>query len=75
MGKRFILTTSKRGQVTFPKEVMEHCALPSGGKLKVEFLPGGVCKFSPIHPSSFEATSQSPPSFPPESSGPAANKT
>jgi bifunctional DNA-binding transcriptional regulator/antitoxin component of YhaV-PrlF toxin-antitoxin module len=52
MDKRFILTTNKRGQVTFPKEVMDHCGLPSGGKLKVEFLPDGICKFSPIHPRS-----------------------
>jgi bifunctional DNA-binding transcriptional regulator/antitoxin component of YhaV-PrlF toxin-antitoxin module len=72
MGKRFILTTNKRGQLTFPKEVMEHCGLPSGGKLKVEFLPDRTCKFSPIHPRSRSELSQSAPSLPPESTSPAA---
>jgi hypothetical protein len=62
MDKRFILTTNKRGQVTFPKEVMEHCGLPSGGNLKVEFLPDGICKFSPIHPRSPAKASHDPPS-------------
>lgn len=50
MGKRFIIATNKRGQAILPKEVLEHCGLLSGGKLKLEYLPGGVCIFSPIHP-------------------------
>jgi bifunctional DNA-binding transcriptional regulator/antitoxin component of YhaV-PrlF toxin-antitoxin module len=62
MDKRFILTTNKRGQVTLPKEVMEHCGLPFGGKLNVEFLPNGICKFSPIHPPSPAKESSNPPS-------------
>jgi bifunctional DNA-binding transcriptional regulator/antitoxin component of YhaV-PrlF toxin-antitoxin module len=74
MGKRFILTTNKRGQVTFPKEVMERCGLPSGGKLKLEYLPGGICKFSPIHPRSRAKGSQNPTSSLPESTGPAAKE-
>jgi len=62
MGKRFVLTTNKRGQITLPKDVMEHCGIPSGGKLKVEFLPDGVLEFSPIHPASEVKASQKPPS-------------
>jgi hypothetical protein len=37
MGKRFILSTNKRGQITFPKEVMEHCGLPTGGNSEWSF--------------------------------------
>ena len=74
MGKRFILTTNKRGQVTLPKEVMEHCGLPLGGKLNVEFLPDGTCKFSPIHPLSPATASSNPPSTAPEASSPAATE-
>jgi hypothetical protein len=61
MGKRFIITTNKRGQATLPREVLEHCGLTSGGKLKLEYLPNGVCKFSPIHPRSRAKASQDPP--------------
>jgi hypothetical protein len=48
-GKTFILTTTKGGMVTLPKEVLGHLGLPHGGFLKVEYLPGGVCQFGPIH--------------------------
>jgi len=71
MGKRFILTINKREQITLPKEVMEHCGLPSGGKLKVEFLPGGVCKFSPIHPRSPAKASPNPTPSTPKPTKPA----
>jgi bifunctional DNA-binding transcriptional regulator/antitoxin component of YhaV-PrlF toxin-antitoxin module len=67
MGKRFILTTNKRGQVTLPKEGMEHFGLPSGGKLKLEFLSGWICRFSPIHPRSRAKAPQNPPSSSPDS--------
>jgi len=70
MSKRFILTTDKRGRVTFPKEVMEHCGLPSGGKLKVEYLPDGVVIFSPIHNQSSAKPMNEPPSPLPKSSVP-----
>jgi hypothetical protein len=62
MSKRFTLTTNKRGQVTHPKEVLEHCGLPAGGKLNIEFLPDRICKFSPIHPPSPAKGSPNPPS-------------
>ena len=49
MGKKFILTTTKRGTVRLPEEVFDHLGLPHGGFLKVTPLPGSVCRFTPIH--------------------------
>jgi bifunctional DNA-binding transcriptional regulator/antitoxin component of YhaV-PrlF toxin-antitoxin module len=74
MGKQFVLTTNERGQVTFPKEVMNHCGLPSGGKLKVEFLPDGICKFSPIRPLPPTKTTQTSPSSSSSSAGATAEE-
>jgi len=69
MGKQFIVTTDKRGQLTFPKEVLKHLGLQSGGKLKVGFLPDGILKFSPILPQSREKASRDMSSSSPKPAG------
>ena len=35
------LTVTRRGQVTFRKDVLQHLGIEPGGKIEVELLPGG----------------------------------
>ena len=34
------LTVTMRGQVTFPKEVLQHLGIEPGGKIHLDLLPG-----------------------------------
>ncbi len=35
------LTVTKRGQVTFRKDVLKHLGIEPGGKIRLDLLPGG----------------------------------
>ncbi|MCC8393489.1 AbrB/MazE/SpoVT family DNA-binding domain-containing protein [Paraburkholderia sp. MMS20-SJTR3] len=45
----FILTVTARGQVTLPKEVLQHLGIKPGEKIELDLLPNGraILKASP----------------------------
>jgi bifunctional DNA-binding transcriptional regulator/antitoxin component of YhaV-PrlF toxin-antitoxin module len=44
--KRWVLAVNERGQITIPKEALDHFGLGLQSQLKVEFLPGKICRLS-----------------------------
>ena len=45
-----ILTVTRRGQVTFRKEILEHLGLKPGDKIELELLSDGRAALSPARP-------------------------
>lgn len=44
------LTVTARGQVTFPKEVLQHLGIKLGEKIEVDLLPSGRAELRAAHP-------------------------
>ena len=46
------LTVTKRGQVTFRKDVLRHLGIQPGGKIRLDLLPDGRAELRAEHPQS-----------------------
>jgi antitoxin PrlF len=44
------LTVTKRGQVTLPKELLQHLGVQSGQKIELTLLPNGQIELSAVRP-------------------------
>ena len=47
-----ILTVTKRGQVTFRKDVLRHLGIQPGGKIRLDLLPDGRAELRAEQPQS-----------------------